>query len=100
MDRGIPRPGYTVQDEGGRPIGTVSSGTYSPTLQCGIALAFMEPDFGRTGEKVQVDLRGRQRAAEVCELPLVTSRVRRGKRRRRAASEAKAVWRLRERVSG
>lgn len=97
VDRGIPRPGYTVQDEGGRPIGTVSSGTYSPTLQCGIALAFMEPEFGRTGENVQVDLRGRQRAAEVCELPLVTSRVRRGKRRRRAASEAKAVWRLRER---
>jgi len=91
LEKGIPRPGYSVQDRDGRPIGTVSSGTYSPTLQCGIALAFMDPDCCRAGEKVQVDLRGRLRAAEVCELPLVPSNI---KRRKRAVGRPDAQIRV------
>lgn len=92
VEKGIPRPGYTVQDEGGRPIGTVSSGTYSPTLQRGIALAFMEPEFVGAGEEVRVDLRGKLRAAEVCELPLVPSNTRGGRRTKKGgrATECRA----------
>lgn len=37
-DRGVPRQGYEVRGESG-PIGTLTSGNFSPTLQTGIALA-------------------------------------------------------------
>ena len=39
VGRGIPRPGMTVYGAGGEEIGSVTSGTFSPTLKTGIALA-------------------------------------------------------------
>jgi hypothetical protein len=51
----------------------------------------MDPDCCRAGEKVQVDLRGRLRAAEVCELPLVPSNI---KRRKRAVGRPDAQIRV------
>ena len=41
QERGIPRAGYTVTDENGESIGVVTSGTQSPMLECGIALAYI-----------------------------------------------------------
>ena len=42
LDKGIPRAGYLVVDSAGREIGRVTSGTYSPSLGRGIALASVE----------------------------------------------------------
>ena len=41
VGRGIPRPGMVVRDADGREVGAVTSGTFSPTLKTGIALALI-----------------------------------------------------------
>ena len=52
----------------GDPIGTVTSGNYSPTLERGIALAFLPPETAE-GAEVTVDLRGTEVPARVVALP-------------------------------
>jgi len=67
--RGIPRPGMTVSDESGA-IGEVTSGTFSPTLRQGIALALLEPGIP-DGATVTVDVRGRTEPFTVTKPPFV-----------------------------
>ncbi len=69
--RGVPRPGMMVV-AAGQPVGEVTSGTFSPSLRQGIALALL--DAGVTpGTAVAVDIRGREVAAEVVSPPFVDS---------------------------
>jgi aminomethyltransferase len=74
-DRGIPRAGMSIKDQSGNPIGIVTSGTFSPTLKVGIALALIEPRFNE-GDSVTIDIRGRESSATIAALPLVPSHVR------------------------
>ncbi len=68
--RGIPRPGMTVRDESGGELGEVTSGTFSPTLRQGIALALLEPSV-EDGATVAVDVRGRSELFTVTKPPFV-----------------------------
>ena len=74
-DRGIPRAGMAVKDSTGREIGIVTSGTFSPSLKVGIALALIQPDFA-LGDEVTIDVRGRESSATITALPFLPSRVR------------------------
>lgn len=74
-DRGIPRAGMAVKDRDGREIGVVTSGTFSPSLKIGIALALVDPNFA-IGDLVTVDIRGRESSATITALPFVPSHVR------------------------
>ena len=74
LDRGIPRAGMKVMNLENNEIGEVTSGTFSPTLRVGIALALVKPTIG-IGEKVHIEIRGRISEAEVVKVPLVPSRV-------------------------
>jgi aminomethyltransferase len=74
-DRGIPRAGMLVRSAEGDEIGIVTSGTFSPTLKTGIALALINPGF-EIGQTVIVDVRGRDSAATIVDLPMVQSHVR------------------------
>ena len=75
-DRLIPRHGMPVLD-GDRPVGEVTSGTFSPTLRAGIALALLDTSSGvQEGDEVAVDVRGRPQAVEVVRPPFVASHVR------------------------
>ena len=70
-DRLIPRAHYAVS-AGGEPVGEVTSGTFSPTLRSGIALAYVERrDDLLEGAEVEVDVRGRRGAARIVKLPFV-----------------------------
>jgi aminomethyltransferase len=71
-DRVIPRRHATVLF-GGRPVGAVTSGTFSPTLKIGIALAYVEPGGLAPGETVEVEVRGKRGAGRVTRPPFVTS---------------------------
>jgi len=74
--RGVPRAGMAVVS-GQATLGRVTSGTFSPTLRTGIALALLETVEGVTkGAEVEVDLRGRRLPGLVTVPPFVPSRVR------------------------
>jgi aminomethyltransferase len=72
--RGIPRPGMTVQADG-TDIGEVTSGTFSPTLKTGIAIALVDADH-KIGDMVNIDIRGRPAEFEIIKPPFVTPSVR------------------------
>ena len=74
-DRGIPRAGMDVKNSEGKVVGIVTSGTFSPSLKKGIALALVEPTYV-VGDSLTVDVRGRDSIATVVALPMVESHVR------------------------
>lgn len=74
-DRGIPRAGMAIKDSEGTEIGIVTSGTFSPSLKVGIALALMDPAYA-IGDVVTIDVRGRQSSATISALPFMPSHVR------------------------
>jgi aminomethyltransferase len=73
--RGIPRPGMTVRAPDGRDVGTVTSGTFSPTLKIGIALALIEAGLSED-DIVTVDIRSRQEPFVITKPPFVSPGVR------------------------
>jgi aminomethyltransferase len=81
VKRGIPRPGMNVIDpeRDGAVVGTITSGTFSPTLKTGIALALVDvgPDGAYPNDTVlAVDVRGRPEPFVVTKPPFVTPGVR------------------------
>jgi aminomethyltransferase len=68
-DRGIPRPGNPVVWEG-EPAGVVTSGTLSPCLETGIGMAYVPLAAAEPGTRIEVDVRGKLRDAEVRNKPL------------------------------
>ena len=75
LDRGIPRAGMNVKNSQGEVVGVITSGTFSPTLKHGIALALVSKEIS-VGDQLVVDVRGRESQSEVVKLPFVTSHVR------------------------
>lgn len=62
------REHYPVFD-GDRQVGEVTSGTFSPTLNYPIAMAYVASDVADEGRALAVDIRGRREEARVVELP-------------------------------
>jgi aminomethyltransferase len=59
----IPREGCSVLRDG-KVVGVVTSGTLSPTLGKGIALALVEPSSGERGTALEVEIRGAGKPAK------------------------------------
>ena len=75
--RGVPRAGMAVLDAAGQRVGETTSGTFSPTLKAGIALALIDTTSGvDVDDPVSVDVRGRPLACTVVKPPFVPSHVR------------------------
>jgi aminomethyltransferase len=75
VGRGIPRSHMVVKSMSGDSVGEVTSGTFSPTLKEGIALALISPTLV-IGEHLLIDVRGQDCEVEVVKLPFVPSHVR------------------------
>jgi aminomethyltransferase len=76
-DRGVPRGHMNVLGTDGNVIGETTSGTFSPTLKQGIALALISSAAKvASDDEVTIDVRGRRLAAKVVSLPFVASHVR------------------------
>jgi aminomethyltransferase len=74
--RGIPRAGMAVLRHG-EQVGVTTSGTFSPTLKAGIALALIDTASGvGLDDAVTVDVRGRALECVVLRPPFVPSHVR------------------------
>lgn len=67
--RGIARAGNPIL-LGGEPVGVVTSGTFSPSLAIGIGMGYVRTDLAEPGRAVEIDVRGRTRAAEIRSKPL------------------------------
>jgi aminomethyltransferase len=66
--RAIARHGYPVLHEG-RQVGQITSGSWSPTLQQGIALAYVPVELARIGTSLSVEIRGKAEPALVVKRP-------------------------------
>jgi aminomethyltransferase len=53
----------------GQKIGVVTSGTFAPTLEKVIAMAYVAPGFAAVGTVCEVDIRGKSSPAKVVRLP-------------------------------
>lgn len=69
LERGIPRSGCGIADEAGNPIGRVTSGTMSPSLQKGIGMGYVNTGWHKEGSSIKVDIRGKLHEARVVKLP-------------------------------
>jgi aminomethyltransferase len=76
LGRGVLRADMTVL-HGDTPVGVTTSGTFSPTLKVGIALALIDTAAGiEDGATVTVDVRGRALECEVVSPPFVQAKTR------------------------
>jgi aminomethyltransferase len=64
----VPREGYAVL-AGESTVGSVTSGTFSPTLQKPIAMAYVQPAHAQPGVTLAVEIRGQREPATVVNLP-------------------------------
>ena len=68
-ERGIPRAGYKIFDTEENPIGKISSGTQSPSLNRGIGLGYVKKDFSSVGQEVKILIRDKFIPAKIVKLP-------------------------------
>jgi aminomethyltransferase len=66
---GIPRQGNPVL-VAGEEVGTVTSGTFSPSLEIGIGMSYVRSDLAEPGTAVEIDVRGKRRPARIASKPL------------------------------
>jgi aminomethyltransferase len=70
IDRGIPRHGYKIKIND-QEVGEVTSGSYSPTLDGNIGLAYIDVDKISIGKEVDICIRKREVKAKIVETPFV-----------------------------
>jgi len=69
-EKGIPRHGSEVKKDG-KIVGTVSSGTISPCLNKGIALAYVNSDEREVGSQLDIVIRGKSIKSTIVKSPFV-----------------------------
>ncbi|MBA4252210.1 MAG: glycine cleavage system protein T [Chlorobiaceae bacterium] len=69
-EKAFPRQGYEVSHQG-KIIGKISSGTVSPILEKGIALAYVDYDYSKEGIELTFNNRGKDVSAQIVKLPFV-----------------------------
>ena len=55
--------------DGDNQVGTVTSGTFAPTLQKSISMGYVDPSFAEPGTQLEIDIRGKRANAQVVKLP-------------------------------
>jgi aminomethyltransferase len=71
VDKGIARHGNAIVSATGEPLGHVTSGTQSPSLDQAIGLAYVAAAHAAVGAEWFVDLRGKHRKAVVVATPFL-----------------------------
>ena len=64
-----PRPHYPIWVNGAK-VGVVTSGTQSPSLNVGIGMGYVPPEFAKPGTKIEIEIRGKRFAAMVVPKPI------------------------------
>jgi aminomethyltransferase len=76
-ERAVPRHGYPVAKDGA-PTGVVTSGSYGPSVDRYIAMAYVASAHAALGTELGVEIRGQVKTARVVKTPFHPSRVKKG----------------------
>ena len=71
-ERAVARHGYRLLKDG-NPVGVVTSGSFSPTLERCIGMGYVRADLAPVGTELDVDIRGQAHRARVAKTPFVPS---------------------------
>lgn len=74
VDKAVARHGYPVQKDG-RRVGVVTSGSYGPSVDKYIAMAYIETALAAVGTALDVEIRGQAKAARIARTPFYPSKV-------------------------
>ena len=67
--RVIARGNTKIFDKNDKEIGKVTSGTFGPSVECSIAMGYVENNYSPTNTKIFLEVRGKKIPANVCDLP-------------------------------
>jgi glycine cleavage system T protein (aminomethyltransferase) len=71
-ERAVARHGYRLLKDGA-PMGVVTSGSFSPSLERCIGMGYVRADLAPAGTELDVDIRGQAHRARVAKTPFVPS---------------------------
>ena len=74
LGRGVLRPHYQIL-KNGAPVGELTSGTFSPSLNTGIGLCYVSSEYAEPGTQLDVEIRKLSVPAEVVKPPFLPTRV-------------------------
>lgn len=69
LEKGIARHGYEIVNENDEIIGTVTSGTMSPTSKIGIGMGYVKPEYATIGSTIYIKVRNKNLKAQVSKPP-------------------------------
>ncbi len=72
--KGIPRQGYEIYSQkksNSRQIGNVTSGSFSPTLECGIGMGYVQVEESTEGNRVDIIIRNKRYSAKIVKIPFI-----------------------------
>ena len=70
----IAREGVKVFSDDGNEIGSITSGTFGPSVNGPIAMGYVKLNFSKPGTKVFLEVRGKKHEAKISELPFYKKR--------------------------
>jgi aminomethyltransferase len=74
--KGPAREGTEIVDDGGKPIGVVTSGGFGPTANAPVAMGYVDAAHARVGTPLTLLVRGKPRPATVSAMPFIEKRYR------------------------
>jgi aminomethyltransferase len=73
--RGIPRSDYLIFDKKEKPIGNVTSGTQSPSLNKGIGIGYVKSDFSKIGKTLYIKIRDKFVPCTIVSFPFYKNKI-------------------------
>lgn len=73
--KGIAREGAEIRSMQDKKIGELTSGGYSPTLECAIGQGYVPIEYAEKGTSVLINVRGRNIEAEITPMPFVSAKT-------------------------
>ncbi|MDD5644599.1 MAG: glycine cleavage system aminomethyltransferase GcvT [bacterium] len=71
IEKAVPRPHYEIFS-GGKQVGHVASGTFSPSMEKGIGMGYVPEEISQTGSIIDISIRGRMVKSRIVEKPFYT----------------------------
>jgi aminomethyltransferase len=81
LEPGVAREGTEIRDMNDKKIGILTSGGHSPSLKKSIGQGYVDAAHASAGTKIFVNVRGKNIAAEICDLPFIAPKTKTMKRK-------------------